>query len=354
LSSPPLSATYIVDSEGITCYLAITVFETVADSTSREILLTDILTAFAQRLAGEDIALPPATTTWHEWSQRCAALATHPAVLESRDFWFENSTKTTMHVADRHVADPPRTDDYARLASTLTSEQTGEIDRARRLFQFTIEEILLAALSRTIAHTIGEGVVAVALAGDGRSVLKPDVDPRLTAGGFQTIYPMPLTCVSRESADAIQVLDAVHDTLKAVPHHGIGHGLLRYLYAPTARLLGPIPPPDIFVANEGMIPDLPPGEGPVQFDLDAAMPVRDKVPGLGHAIELRVYRCSDVLHCDWWYDVRRLQRATVEALVAHFPIALTELLDEAIASGRAEIESGGATEELALVELSAE
>jgi phthiocerol/phenolphthiocerol synthesis type-I polyketide synthase E len=354
LSSPPLSATYIVDSEGIPCYLAITVFEMVADSTSREILLTDILTAFAQRLAGEDIALPPATTTWHEWSQRCAALATHPAVLESRDFWFENSTKTTMHVADRHVADPPRTDDYARLASTLTSEQTGEIDRARRLFQFTIEEILLAALSRTIAHTIGEGVVAVALAGDGRSVLKPDVDPRLTAGGFQTIYPMPLTCVSRESADAIQVLDAVHDTLKAVPHHGIGHGLLRYLYAPTARLLGPIPPPDIFVANEGMIPDLPPGEGPVQFDLDAAMPVRDKVPGLGHAIELRVYRCSDVLHCDWWYDVRRLQRATVEALVAHFPIALTELLDEAIASGRAEIESGGATEELALVELSAE
>ena len=107
LSSPPLSATYIVDSDGIPCYLAITVFEMVADSTSREILLTDIFTAFAQRLAGEDIALPPATATWHEWSQRCAALTTHPGVLESRDFWLENSTKTTMHVADPDIADPP-------------------------------------------------------------------------------------------------------------------------------------------------------------------------------------------------------------------------------------------------------
>src|ERR1700694_4888045 len=120
------------------------------------------------------------------------------------------------------------------------------------------------------------------------------------------------------------------------------------------RLPGPIPPPDIFVSNEGMIPDLPPGEGPVQFDLDAAMPVRDKVPGLGHAIEVRAYRSSGVLHCDWWYDVRRLQRATVEALVEHFPIALTELVEEAIASSRADSELGGATEELALVDLSAE
>jgi phthiocerol/phenolphthiocerol synthesis type-I polyketide synthase E len=352
LSSPPLSATYIVDSQGDPCYLAISVLEMVADSASREILLTDIFTAFAQRLAGEDIVLPPASTTWREWSQRCAALATHPAVLGSRDYWLENSTKTTMHVADEQIVDPPGTEDLVRLPLTLTSEQTSEIDHVRRRFQFTTEEVLLGALSRTIAHAIGEGVVAVDLAGDGRSVLKPDVDPRRTAGGFETIYPIPLTCVRRESADAMQVLDDVHSTSEAVPHHGIGHGLLRYIYAPTARILGPIPPPDIFVSNEGMIPELPSGEGPVQFDLDAAMPVRDKVPGLGHAIEVRLYRSSGVLHVDWWYDIRRLQRAKVEALVNHFPIALTELMEEAIA--RADSESGGATEELALVELSAE
>ncbi len=353
LSSPPLSVTYIVDSQGVPCCLAIDMLEVVADAKSREILLTDIFTAFSQRLSGEDIVLPPATTTWHEWSQRCATLATHPAVLASRDYWLENSTKVTMHVADEQIADPPGTGDLARLPLTLTSEQTSGIDRARHMFQFTVDEVLLGALSRTIAHTLGEGVVAVNLAGDGRAVLKPDVDPRRTVGGFATIYPVPLTCASPESADAVQVLDDVHHTLKTVPHHGIGHGLLRYLYAPTARSLGPIPTPDIFLSNEGTVPDLPPGEGPVRFDVDSAMPVRDKVPGLGHAIEVRVYRCSEVLHCDWWYDVRRLQRPTVEALVERFQIALTELIEEAIASSRAASELGGATE-LALVDLSAE
>ena len=64
----------------------------VGDNASRDILLTDIFTAFGQRLAGEDIALQPVTTSWREWSQRCAALATHPAVVESRDFWLDTAT----------------------------------------------------------------------------------------------------------------------------------------------------------------------------------------------------------------------------------------------------------------------
>ena len=290
LSSEPLRATYISDSQGVPRFLALTVLELVADGSSREILLTDLLTAFTQQLAGQDIVLTPAGTTWQEWSQRCTALATHPAVLDSREYWLENSSGSTLHVVDDNVVGQPGADDLVRLPSSLTAEEANEVDRVRRMFQFPIEEVLLGALARTIAQTVGDGVVTVDLAGDGRSVLKPDVDPRRTVGGFATIYPVRLRCIGNEGADAIRVLDDVHETLSSVPHHGIGHGLLRYLHAPTARILGPIDPADIFLSNEGMIPDLPSAGGPVEVDVDAAMPVRDKVPGLGHAIELRVYR----------------------------------------------------------------
>ena len=118
----------------------------------------------------------------------------------------------------------------------------------------------------------------------------------------------------------------------SVPHYGIGHGLLRYVYAPTARLLAAERPADIFFSYVGTIPELPPAEGPVQFDMDPAMPVREMLPGLGHAIELRVYRTSGLLHLDWWYDTRRLERATVAELMEQFPVALSELIQEAIAS----------------------
>ena len=104
LSSPPLTATYVRGVPGGPCYLAISVHGIVGDDTSRDILLTDIFTAFGQRLAGEDIALQPVTTPWGEWSQRCAALATHPAVVESRDFWLETVTGATLRVVGSEVS----------------------------------------------------------------------------------------------------------------------------------------------------------------------------------------------------------------------------------------------------------
>jgi phthiocerol/phenolphthiocerol synthesis type-I polyketide synthase E len=192
------------------------------------------------------------------------------------------------------------------------------------------DEILLAALGRTIARTIGDGVVAVDLAGNGRSVLEPDVDLQRTVGWFTTIYPVPLTCATVQQASATTMLAAVHRTLAAVPNQGIGHGLLRYVYAPTALQLAAQPLSDIFFSYVGTVPELPSGEVPVQFDIETAMPVRETLPGLGHALQLRVYRTAGLLHLDWWYDSRRLDRSTVEELTEQFPLALIDLTSEAI------------------------
>ncbi|WP_414686774.1 type I polyketide synthase [Mycobacterium sp.] len=350
LSSPPLTATYIRGAADGPCYLAISVHGVVGDNASRDILVTDIFTAFGQRLAGEEIALQPVTTPWREWSQRCAGLAAHPAVVESRDFWLDTEAKVTLRVAGQ-VSEPPAVDDLVRLSSTLTVSETTEIDDARRRLQVPVDEILLAALGRTIAATVGDGSVAVDLGGSGRSVLKPDVDLRRTVGWFTTVYPVALACVKSQDAGASQLLVGVHDTLNAVPHYGIGYGLLRYMYAPTARLLGGTPPADIFFSYVGAIPDLPAvpaDDAPVQFDADTAMPVRETIPGLGHAVELRVYRSAGVLHLDWWYDTRRLDPTLVESLAGAFSTTVMELTREAVA--QSEIDS--ASDELSLVDLS--
>ncbi|MDT7722805.1 MAG: phthiocerol/phenolphthiocerol synthesis type-I polyketide synthase, partial [Mycobacterium sp.] len=350
LLSPPLTATHVRGVPGGPCYLAISVHAIVGDNASRDILLTDIFTAFGQRLAGQDIALQPATMSWREWSQRCAALATHPAVLESRDFWLETAAKATLRMAAQ-VSQPPAVDDLVRLSSTLTVAETTEIDDVRRRLRVPIDEILLAALGRTIAATVGDGAVAVDLGGPGRSVLKPDVDLRRTVGWFTTVYPVALTCSKGDAGSARQLLDDVHNTVQAVPHYGIGYGLLRYMYAPTARLLGASPPADIFFSYLGTIPELPAvpaDDAPVTLDTDTAMLVREAVPGLGHAVELRVYRFAGAMHLDWWYDTRRLGPTAVESLADRFSTALIELTREAIAED--EMDSG--SEELALVDLS--
>ncbi len=354
LSNAPLTAVHITGAHDGPHYLGLGVHEMVADSASRQILGTDIFTAFGQRLASQEITLEPATTGWRDWSVRCAALATHPAALDTRAYWIENSSKLTLWLADplpnADVTHPPDADDLTRLPCTLSVEQTSEVDDARRRFRRSIQEILLAALGRTIAQTVGDGVLAVELEGEGRSVLRPDVDVRRTVGWFTTYYPIPLACAN--GGAAIQQLDAVHDALKAVPHYGIGYGLLRYVYAATGRVLGAQRTPDIHFRYAGVIPELPSVDAPVQFDSDMTTPVRETIPGLGHAVELRACRSGGSLHLDWWYDTRRIPQATAEALARNFPLALSKLIQEGIAAEDAESEMVGAAEPGALVDLS--
>ena len=176
-------------------------------------------------------------TPWAEWSQRCAALATHPAVLESRDFWLENRDESRP--ASRPIGGL-RNHRGRRPGETVVDadrRETAEIDDARRRLRLPIDEILLAALSRTIAATFGDGDVAVDLADravGSQARCRPAPDGRLVHDRL----PGSAHLHEGSRAQRGQLLDDVHDTLNAVPHYGIGYGLLRYLYAPTARLLG--------------------------------------------------------------------------------------------------------------------
>ena len=353
LDSWPLTATYVIDAQGDPRFLVLTVHQMVDDTTSREVLVTDLLTAFAQRLAGSDIALEPATTGWREWSQRCAALAAHPAVLDRRNYWIDNAAKATVRLADAEIAGAPAADDLTRLAIALTPEQTSQVDNARRILQASTEEILLAALARILAITVGDGVAAVDLASAGRSVLRPEVDLRRTVGWFSTICPIALPCMDLPGASAVQLLGEVSRTVKAVPHHGIGYGLLRYLHAPTAGLLGATATSEIFVSYLGMIPEWQESDAAVQFDSDTELTVRQTLPGLGHPLELRAYRHGGVLHVDWWYDRRRVRSGTVEALAEQFPATLIALINEAVAGDEDSNGSEAEDEALALVDLSA-
>jgi phthiocerol/phenolphthiocerol synthesis type-I polyketide synthase E len=346
LADAPLTAAWVQGAHGGAGYLAIGLHGLAGDIASREILLADLFTAFGQRLDGQDIVLPPVSTTWGQWSQRSAALATHPAVLQSLDHWVDGASKATLRVA-KSASAPPGVEDLVRFASSLSESQSGDVENARRELRVPMDHVLLAALGRAIAASVGEGAIAIDLEGQGRSVLKPDVDVRRTVGFMSTIYPVALPCST--ATDARTALDEVRERLSAVPHYGIGYGLMRYLHAPTSRLLGADPSADVFFSYLGTIAGLPPaGDAPVQLDDDTAMPVRETMSGLGHALELRGYRSGGRLHLDWWYDTRRLESAVVESLARHLHGELADLVAELIAEG--DIDSAG--DELELIDLS--
>jgi hypothetical protein len=193
-----------------------------------------------------------------------------------------NSAITTLRVFDHQVAGRPRPDDLARIPAPLTTMLTAELDGAQCYLNVPVEEILLAALSRAIARTFGDADLAV--------------DANVN-GPFTAV----LACRGARSADATEVLQAVHRSLAAA-HTGVE------------------PSSDVLFSYAGAVPEL------ASHDVLSSHAM---LPSLGHALEVRAYRTAECLQMDWWHDTRRLDRSTVEELTEQFRLGLIDVTSDA-------------------------
>lgn len=194
-----------------------------------------------------------------------------------------NSAITTARVFDHYVARRPRPDDLAIISAPLTSMLTAELDGARSYLGVPAEEILLAALSRTIARTLGDADLAVDVNANGR---------------FTVVLP----CRSPRSASATEVLQCVHRAVAAARR-------------------GAQPSSEVFFTYTGAVPEL------ISHDV---VPPSEGLPSLGHSLEVRVSRTTDSVQMDWLYDTRRLDPCTVEELTDQFPLALIDVTSDAL------------------------
>jgi hypothetical protein len=179
-----------------------------------------------------------------------------------------------LKVIDHDTTAPPGADDLRKLSAPLSDILTAELDGAQGSLRVPTVEILLAALGPAISRTIGDGMLAVDVAGRGRSI--------------------PLTCIPLRETDATELLAMVHHTLATVP---------------AASRRAARKPSDVL--------------------LSCGAPGRP-AKGATYALELWVYRADGVLQLDWWYDSRRMDEYTVEELSEQFPLALIEVTSEAI------------------------
>lgn len=182
----------------------------------------------------------------------------------------------TIRVVDHDVADRARPDDLAKLSAPLTDLLTAELDEAQRYLRIPTDEILLGALSRTIARTLGTG----------------DMDVDVSGYGGVTVS---LACTTVRQVSATKALRAVHQAV----------AIARQPMSSAA---------DVHFAYTGST---------------AEPAYRQALPTGGHALELRVCRGGGRLQMDWWYDTRRLDPYSVEELIEQFPLALIELTSEA-------------------------
>ncbi|TRV81091.1 amino acid adenylation domain-containing protein [Streptomyces sp. 130] len=233
--------------------LLLVVHHLCVDSVSWRILADDL--AHAWRVAtGTASALPAATTSYRRWSQLLAEQARTPARTGELPLW-EEALRTPDPQLGYRPLDPflDTADGTRTLTTQLPATWTKPLlTTVPGAFHAGVDDILLTALALAVNTWRGRPDTAVLLdlESHGREQIADHIDLSRTVGWFTSLYPVRLDPGPLDVRDPARfgpslverAVKRVKEQLRAVPDHGVGHGMLRHLNPATApRLAAPAP-----------------------------------------------------------------------------------------------------------------
>ncbi|UCH94058.1 MAG: amino acid adenylation domain-containing protein [Candidatus Aminicenantes bacterium] len=218
-------------------HLLIVIHHLVIDGVSWRILLEDLNTAFNQVQKGEPIRFPDKTDSFQRWSRNlteyarkqaliksfCGGGAGSPGLLRGGQF-FQKAPPL-----DRKINKDKRKQKYTEAVTLNLSETDTRtlLKRVNQAYNTEINDILLTALGKTVKEWAGIDEVMINLEGHGRESIIPDLDISRTVGWFTAQYPVILDM--SQCDDLSYAIKRVKETLRRIPHKGIGYGIWRYL-----------------------------------------------------------------------------------------------------------------------------
>ena len=306
LESGPVCRFALLRSGGGDRFLAI-VHHLAVDAVSWGILLADLEALYA------GAEPPPPTTPFAAWAERLASV-----VPEEADLWLSAPARVPPLPVDDPSADST-VDAVRTVSATLGEDETRELLQATRgALRARAEEVLLAALARTLRRWIGDGPVLVDLEGHGREEdLVPGADLSRTVGWFTSMFPVWFEG---------EGLAEVKDRLRALPRRGVGYGLLRWSSGETAARLAALPRAQVSFNYLGQVDRALAEDSAFRPAPESPGPLLSPRGRRSHLLDVIALVSGGRLKVDWSYAEGVHRRETVQALAGGLLAALRELL----------------------------
>jgi amino acid adenylation domain-containing protein/thioester reductase-like protein/non-ribosomal peptide synthase protein (TIGR01720 family) len=231
--------------------LLLSIHHLVVDGVSWRILLPDLAAAWAAIAAGGSPALEPCPISFRGWSERLRLEALNPARTAELGFW-TGMLKDAEELLPGRELDRSRDTVSTVRQFTLTlppAVTTPLLNRVAGAFHARINDILLTGFALSVLqwrrrNSAPGASVLIDLEGHGREGMFADVDLSRTVGMFTSLFPVKLDLGQLDLVEAWAggkalgaALKSIKQQLGAVPDHGIGYGLLRYLNPETGPAL---------------------------------------------------------------------------------------------------------------------
>ncbi|MGX7150371.1 non-ribosomal peptide synthetase [Enterococcus ureasiticus] len=196
----------------------------VVDTISWKIILEDLEAAYKKLMKNQQIKLPLKTMAYQKWSQELADYSKSAALAKELSFWQETAAIVEKSQLQDHVS-AERNNRSMILSTQLGVEKTSELlTQKNRFNHFYVNEILITALTRTLANVTGNSAVSLLMEGHGREQLTEEIEIDRTVGWFTITYPVAFS-LGNSSLEA-DILE-VSRSLNEVPKNGIGYGLAK-------------------------------------------------------------------------------------------------------------------------------
>jgi len=224
LSVGPLIRVVLFDRGDDPDLVLVVIHHLVVDTVSWPVLVADLDAAYDRSSAGEPVTLPPKTTSFAAWSSYLTELAATDEIGAETPYWDRVAGQIRPVPRDRQGGNAAAAGREVRVS--LGAEATSLLlSRVPSVSRLRVDEVLLAGLGMALSGWFGGGPAVVDVESHGRHEEGPGMDLSRTVGWFTSLHPVALPGGSAPG----EVLAAVKETLRQVPRHGLGYGLLRHL-----------------------------------------------------------------------------------------------------------------------------
>jgi amino acid adenylation domain-containing protein/non-ribosomal peptide synthase protein (TIGR01720 family) len=211
-------------------YLLIVIHHMVVDGISWRVIYEDFSSGYKQAAAGEEIVFPEKSDSFQYWAAKLEDYAAGEEIQKELHFWESLKAAVCDPIPVDHEIplDRRRHSQTQWLSLSLDRERTLQLLTDVHLaYNTEINDILLAALALALEQWRGLKRTLVFLEGHGREGILEDVYINRTVGWFTSLFPVVLG--SGSGLDLGKRIKSVKESLRAIPHRGVGYGILRYL-----------------------------------------------------------------------------------------------------------------------------
>jgi amino acid adenylation domain-containing protein/non-ribosomal peptide synthase protein (TIGR01720 family) len=290
--------------------LLLVIHHLVVDGVSWRILTEDLERLLTARREEAPVVWDADGSSCRDWYEALERYGTSPGRQQS--YWEEWSAPRAPLPVDleQHPQLEVRARDWKTVVLRLPGASTRQLlQETSAAYHTEINDVLLAALARTLCAWTGYESISIGLEGHGREEsIATGIDLGRTVGWFTTTYPVLL----RTATAWADLIRETKENLRRIPDKGLGYGVLRYIQK-TEGLQGPQPWEMLFNYLGKMDREVRKGKW-FRAAAESTGPSMGTEHKMQTKISLNCWVAADELHLSWGYSGLHYREDTIRKL----------------------------------------